>query len=279
MRMGKVLLALVALALPGVAVADGIASLEVDGNQATAEIALPGGLGADLTFTFENVVGLSAASLGLSAEVVNPMTPTTGGLAGRLPGSLVSLPGAFPVLVRVQPEENSPLSFSGVYQLSLHTHNLQFAAGCPLRIFHASAGGPFTDVTSSIGTGSYRGGATGGSFSEFLIVADARPLTGVIAGKFAALESLLAGNASAISPEALSQLDALADGARAAYDQNRLADAIEQLELFTDLVKSASGGAIPDVWRPTGDVTNVAGLLRTAAATLRFSINLQRSPV
>jgi hypothetical protein len=274
--MGKVLLALVALAVPGAAVADGIASLEVDGNQATAEIALPGGLGADLTLTFDNAVGLSAASLGLSAEVVDPLA---GGLAGRLPGSLVSLPGAFPVLVRVQPEENSPLSFSGVYQLSLHTHNLQFAAGCPLRIFHASAGGPFTDVTSTIGTGSYRGGATGGSFSEFLIVADARPLTGVIADKFAALESLLAGSASAISPEALSQLDALADGARAAYDQNRLADAIEQLELFADLVKSASGGAIPDVWRPTGDVTNVAGLLRAAAATLRFSINLQHSPV
>jgi hypothetical protein len=196
-----------------------------------------------------------------------------------LPGSLVSLPGAFPVLVRVQPEENSPLSFSGVYQLSLHTHNLQFAAGCPLRIFHAAAGGPFADVTTTIGTGSYRGGATGGSFSEFLIVADARPISGVIAGKFADLESLLVASGSAISPEVLSQLDTLADAARASYDQNQLAAAIEKLELFADLVESTSGAAIPDVWRPTGDVTNVAGLLRTAAATLRFSINLMRSPV
>jgi hypothetical protein len=275
--MGKVLLALVALAVPGAAVADGIASLEVDGNQATAEIALPGGLGADLTLTFENAVGLSAASLGLSAEAVNPLDAA---LLARLPGgSLVSLPAAFPVLVRVQPEENSPLSFSGVYQLSLHTHNLQFVAGCPLRIFHASAGGPFADVTSSIGTGSYRGGATGGSFSEFLILSDTRPLVTVIAGKFAALDGLLTAHGSAITPEVLSQLDALADAAQAAYDQNQLADAIEQLELFADLVKSASGAAISDVWRPTGDVTNVAGLLRAATATLRFSINLQHSPV
>ncbi len=277
MRLGTVLLTLVAMTLPGGARADGIVGLEIDGNRVTAQIALPGGLGADLNLTFENAVGITAESLGLSAEVVSPMDQ---GLLERLPGgALVSVPSAFPVLVRVAPGESSPLSFSGVYQLDLHTHNLRFVAGCPLRIFHATGGGAFSDATSSIGTGSYRGGATGGSFSEFLIVADTRPIDTVITGKFAALDTLLAAHGSAIAPEVLSQLDALADAARGAYQQNQLGAAVEHLEQFGDLVKSASGAAIPDVWRGTGDVTNVAGLLRSAALTLRFSINLKRSPV
>ena len=278
MRKGTVLLALVSLALPAAAGAqEGIASLQIDGDQVSAAIALPGGLGADLTLAFDNVVGLSASSLGLSATVVNPLDA---GLRARLPGgALVSLPAGFPVLVSVTPGESSPLSFSGVYELALHTHNLSFTAGCPLRIFHAAAGGPFADATSAIGTGSYRGGATGGSFSEFLIVADTRPIDTVIAAKFAALDNLLAAHGAAIAGETLAELDALADAARAAYNQNQLAAAVAHVEAFAGLVESASGEAIPDVWRPTGDVTNVAGLLRSAASTLRFSLNLKRSPV
>src|SRR6267378_5653233 len=47
----------------------------------------------------------------------------------------------------------------------------------------ASAGGPFRDVTRFVGIGSSRAQASAGGFSEFLIVADARPIDTVIASK------------------------------------------------------------------------------------------------
>ena len=43
---------------------------------------------------------------------------------------------------------------------------------------------------------------------------------------------------------------------------------------FADTVKAASGTAIPNVWRSSGDLVNVGGDLRAAAGTLRFSLNL-----
>ena len=38
-------------------------------------------------------------------------------------------------------------------------------------------------------------------------------------------------------------------------------------------MKLSSGSAIPDLWRSARDSVNVAGLLRGAAETLRFSLN------
>src|SRR5712692_1092493 len=75
--------------------------LTVSGNQAQADIDLAGGIEVDLTITFENVVGLTPSSLSVLATVVNPLDPA---LLARLPGFFqVSVPGAFPVLLQIDP--------------------------------------------------------------------------------------------------------------------------------------------------------------------------------
>ena len=46
------------------------------------------------------------------------------------------------------------------------------------------------------------------------------------------------------------------------------------MRAFSRYVKDHSGEEIPDVWRANcSPVVNVAGLLRSAADTLRFSLN------
>ncbi len=254
-------------ALPA-AHAQGLADVRVEGNQVLATIALPGGLGADLTLTFEEVVGLQPAALGLSAVVADPLV-----LAGRLPSG-VGLPSAYPVLLRVEPPATSALSFSGVYKVELHTHNLEFQADSPLRLFTAPAGGSFHDMTETMGMGSYRVAGSKGSFSDFLIVADVRPPAQVVEAKFARLGNLLDQHGDLVAEDLLAELEGLVAEAEAAWRAGSAREAAAAIDAFAAMVRAQSGSGIPDVWRPTGDLTNLAGLLRSTAATLRFSLNL-----
>ena len=248
----------------------GALDLTVSGNEVSGTIDLAGGLGADLDLRFEQVVGLTVANLGAAVQSIDPLDLS---LAGRLPSG-VAIPAAFPVRLVVEPPASGGLSFSGVYTLALHTHNLEFTAGCPLRLFKASGGGTFEDITDSIGMGSYRAGATGGGFSEFLIVADTRPIASVVAAKFDAVEDLLATHGGVISAAVVDDLADLILGARAYYQAGEVVQAAQTVDAFVALVKAQSGTAIPDVWRASRDLVDVAGLLRAAGATLRFSLNL-----
>jgi len=82
------LLVLSASSLPGLAQTALVPT--ISGNELTARIELPGGLAADLTVTFESVVGLNANALALSASSVNPKDLS---FLGRLPSG-VSIPAA-----------------------------------------------------------------------------------------------------------------------------------------------------------------------------------------
>jgi Family of unknown function (DUF6689) len=259
------------LALAAAVSAQGISNLVISGNQATANLDLPG-VSADLALSFEQVVGLSAANLGLSAQLVDPRDP---GLIARLPpGGLTSVPGAFPVLVRVQPPPSGSLSFSGVYSFGIHTSNLEFVAGTPLRLFSAEDGAAFADISDAMGSGSYRVRGTKGTFSEFLIVADGRPQASVVKQKFDAVEGLLSTYSGAIPRPLRVDLEQRIQAARSAYQAGDVAGAINDVDGFSATVLSNSGTAIPNVWRASGDLVDVAGLLRAAAATLRFSLSL-----
>lgn len=264
-------LILLLLAAPLPAVAQGIVDVVIDGNEARAGISLPGGIGADLTIGFEQVVGLTPENVGLSATLVNLTDPD---LLARLLGQ-GSIPALFPVLLRIEPPAEGGLSFSGITSISIHTHNLLFVPNTPLRIFAAPLGGPFEDITESMGMGSYRARGCKGSFSEFLILADLRPLRTAIAEKLDRLDDVLDENAARIDPAVLAQLTSLAAEIRAAHAAGKTRLAIEKTESFLNLVKSNSGTAIPNVWRSSRDIVNVAGLLRSAGLTLRFSLNLK----
>jgi hypothetical protein len=269
---GGKLLALVAAGVVGAApaqAANGVYDVSIDGNVASADIAL-GSVSATLTVRFENVVGLSAANLGLTAKLVDPLAP---GFVGRLPSG-VSLPAAFPLVVKIAPPASGGLSFSGVVAVELYTHDLQYTVGSPLRMFSSPDGGSFTDVTTIVSSGSIRTGSSKPDFSEFIIAADVRPLSTVIQSKYAKLAALLDQHAGVMGSELFNELSGLYSASQNAHAGGNLAAAIEYLEAFADKVAAASGNPLPDVWRSSRDVTNVAGSLRSAAATLRYSLTL-----
>lgn len=267
------LLAILLLVAAVPAAASGVVGAKVEGNAVEAKIRLPGGVGADLTVAFEEVVGLSPESLGLSARLLDNADLLA--LASRLPSSLVSVPSGFPVLLTIEPPETGGLSFAGVATVELYTHALTFLPGCPFRLYAAPLGGSFHDITQSNSGGSYRVRGTKGEFSEFLIVADLRAAGDVVGEKFTRAEQKLASHAAAIPPTVYSDLVAILDAAETAYDSGDTVGAIAAVETFADTVESHSGSDVPDVWRSARDLTNAAGDLRAAAGTLRFSLLLQ----
>ncbi|MEA2558771.1 MAG: hypothetical protein QOH06_275 [Acidobacteriota bacterium] len=267
-------LALLMLLLPLSASAEGlsegIVGVVVDGNELRAEISLPGGIGADLTLAFEQVVGLTQANVGLNASLVSPLDTT---LLARL--TQAAVPAAFPLLIRIEPPADGGLSFSGPVTISLHTHNLPYLPGTLLRIYGATLGEPFEDITEYVGSGSYRCRGKKGSFSEFLILVDLRPLSLTIREKLERLDVTLEENEAIIDPAVYSQLTALASQIRAAYEGGNKSLAITRTNQFLAVVTNNSGSAIPNVWRSSRDLVNAAGLLRAAGETLRFSLGLK----
>ncbi len=270
MRKSRVLVPLLVLfaALP--VAAQTTLTPHISGNTATASVQL-GSVDLDLTITFEQVLGLNANSISLTAGLVNP---TDSSIVSRFPDpASISIPGAFPVLVHIDPVAGSGLSFSGVYKVAFHTHALMLTTNSPFRLFKAHGGGPFKDITTSLDAGSIRPGGTDGCASEFLVVADLRPTDRVIAGKFGALQDLLTSNASVISSSVYSDLQQRFAQARSFYNQGAIPAAITAIAGFSDQVKQQSGANIPDVWQAdNANLVNVAGILRGAADTLKFSL-------
>lgn len=248
-------------------------NLVVTGDEASADLVLPGGIAAELTLRFESAVGLNAGALGLSVEVANPLS---GELQTLLPGSgAVSLKSAFPMLLIVAAPAEGGLAFEGVVELELYTRNLGYTPGTTLRLFSSSGGEAFRDISEAVAGGSYRVRGSSGQFSKFLIVADERPLGDIVEAKFARLNSLLSAHSGAIDPAVASSLNLLASTAYTSWQGNDPGAAIAQLRQLGDAVETAAAaGLLPNVWQSTRDVDNVAGYLRATARTLAFSLGL-----
>lgn len=135
-------------------------------------------LGQLLNVSLENTV-LNLQLLGLVELEIDPL------LLQRLPAG-VQLPpqGAFPMLISIEPPAGENPSFDNTVDLELHTHNLEYTPGTRLRLFAASHGGNFRDITNYVGEGSYRCRGSRGKFSEFLVALDTRDTQTVIADKF-----------------------------------------------------------------------------------------------
>src|SRR5690606_23398089 len=176
-------------------------SIETAGNSATIAVDIGSGGEALSTFSalleptdgrfaptstevkldFDDVRGLSAANLGVSAERVGAASPA---LLSRMPDpQLVRLPHALPMLVTIQPSDRSGFAFNRTVEVEIHTHDLTYTPGSSYRLFKASPGEGFRDITSDIGPGSVRARGTTGGFSQFLIVEDLRDTRTVIAEK------------------------------------------------------------------------------------------------
>jgi len=250
-------------------------TLTVSGNEAFGSFDI-GGIGADIKIRFENVVGLVPAAFDVTATLVNPVDPA---LLARLPiGGLVGVPIGFPVVIRISPSADSGLSFEGMYEVSFHTHNLHLDVNVPFSLFKSPDGGAFKDITKSEGRGSYRDDGGGGDFSDFLIVVDLQPIDAVIAAKFDDLQSTISNNAGSMPPDVVATLQADLANARTLYQSGAIRDAIDAMRVFSRYVKANSGEQIPDVWRANcSPLVNVAGLLRSGAETLRFSLDRKLS--
>ncbi len=248
-------------------------SREVEDETYSTKIQLPGGLEADLTVSFEDPSGLTTESLGVSAQLVDPLDPA---LLRRLgdPG-LVNIPSGFPVMITIDPPTDGGLNFEGLTQVELYTKNLHYTAGSPLRLFSAKKGGAFHDITDLIAGGSYRTRGSKGTYSDFLIIADLRSLSSVITTKFTRLDDALLAHAAVLGPSLYGQLTNQLNAARANWQSGDYDDAISDIEDFDEAVSDAAdAGQLPDEWRATRDVQNVAGELRAGARTLRFSLTL-----
>lgn len=251
--------------------ADGVVDVDVFNNELRAEIEFVNGIAADVTITFEQATGLNSSSIGLDAELIDPLDSA---LLARLPNTLVSPTSAFPLLLRIEPPADGGLSFLGTTSVSIHTHNLGYSVGSPFRLVVSEDGGDFEDITDQAGSGSYRVRGSQGEFCEFMIVADLRAIDDVINGKFDRLDSILATNQGDISQTMYNSLSSTITAARAAYNADDTVGAIDQLDDFITEVRINSGGAIPNLWRARDDLTNLDGQLRAAASTLRYSLTL-----
>lgn len=244
--------------------------VDVAGNTAHARIGLASHPLAELIVNFDDASSLSAASLGISAELVSATDPA---LLARLPDpSLISIPSAFPVLITVEPPLLGGLSFRRVVTVEIHTHLLEYSAGTPFRVFKAPLGGDFRDITREVLPGSVRARSSTGAWSQFLILADLRPSETVIAEKLAWLREQTA----TVPAEDRVSLEAQLDAIEAGVADGRFADAIGQIDAFSAHVSAKAGVSIPEEWSATRDRHNAAGELLSGAATLKFSVGFLR---
>lgn len=244
--------------------------VSVSGNTATARISLPGNIGADLTLAFDSTQNLSPANIGISAQLVEV---NASGLVSRLPDALLcSVPSAFPMLITIEP--SGAFSFTNSYSVNIHTSNLVYASGTPLRIFKAPVGGNFVDITEDVNPGSVNTRGREGGFSQFLVVADLRPNSSVAVSKFNALSTRISN--SAMPSSLRTQLSGTLAAALTAFNANDYATAILRMNDFRAQVHAQAGSGLANVWRATRDLDNAEGVLDGMAATLTFTLTRLR---
>ncbi|WP_250463513.1 DUF6689 family protein [Microbulbifer litoralis] len=248
----------------------GLIELEIDGNQVLAILSLPGDIETDLLISFDRVLGLTEQNIGLSAREFDPVDPD---LLQRLPPGAHVVPQAdFPMMVQIEPVGG--LAFSDTVELELHTHNLEYQPGTNLRLFAASGGEDFRDITTYVGSGSYRCRGRRGKFSEFLVVEDTRDTDVVIAGKFDFLQDKLHEFRGQMPSWIYWSLYLKVAHAKGAWAFDNDAGAVWKLKSAIATVEGYGGYWIPNTWRSSRDIDNVAGELSAAAQTLIFSLEL-----
>lgn len=241
-----------------------------DGNHAEVRIGndlLPL---AEVSLDFQDATGLTPASLGATASLVDL---SDSGLLGRLPDlGLTQLTSTLNVLLTIEPPANGGLSFRGTGRLEIHTHLLPYSVGSSLRVFKAPLLGPFRDVTDEIAQGSVRARTTYGGFSQFLILVDLRPTSTVIDEKVGWLRNRVDALPAGEQPA----LNALLDQCSTSLGNADYAGALAAIDAFRSRVIERAGTFIPNEWRAAGGVDNQAGQLIAGANTLSFSVSYLR---
>ncbi|MEC8451167.1 MAG: DUF6689 family protein, partial [Pseudomonadota bacterium] len=204
-----------------------------------------------------------------TAELLDPTDLT---ITDRLPSALTSAVSGFPVLVSISPKADAGFGFEGLATVELYTKAIHYTPTIPWRLFTSHDGGEFEDITVLMSSGSIRARGSTGQFSDFIILLDNRPSASVIDDKVASLSSIVNGNRDKISALLETAIDSGINDAQSALAVNDDDAALVAVDSLISLVENASGNEIADVWRSSGDVVNVKGLLLTQLQTLRFSL-------
>ena len=241
-------------------------SVNTSGNTANVVIGLPGRALAEVSLEFENVSGLNASSIGVSAERISISDPA---LLARLPGISLLQPSALlPLLITIEPPSQGGLSFRDTGRIEVHTHALAYTVGSSFRLLTAPLGGAFRDITDEIAQGSVRARGTYGGFSQFLIVTDLRATDDVIDVKIDALRARIASLPIGERPV----FAALLDEIESSVADGDFGPALAAIDAFRSRAVSRGGQQLANVWRASRDADNQAGELVAGAATLRFSV-------
>jgi len=244
-----------------------VVNVAVSGNVASVQVGDPTQPIADVTLSFDDASGLTAANLGVSAELIKPGSPD---LLARLPAG-TGVASGLPLQINIEPPAGG-LSFRRRVHVEVHTHALSYTAGSPFRLFKAPSGGAFRDITNEVAPGSVRTRGTTGGFSQFLVLADLRPSSAVIAEKFSTLRAQVE-----LLP-LLERTPLLAHllSAESALAQSQFADTIVALDAFRARVAARAGTDIPQEWVSGGAQQNHAGELLAGVSTLQFSVGVLR---
>ena len=241
-------------------------SVNTSGNTANVVIGLPGQTLAEVSLAFEDVSGLNASSIGVSAERISISDPA---LLARLPDLNLLQPSALlPVLITIEPPSQGGLSFRDTGRIEVHTHALAYTVGSSFRLLKAPLGGAFRDITDEIAQGSVRARGTYGGFSQFLIVTDLRATDDVIDVKIDALRARIASLPIGERPV----FTALLDEVESSVADGDFSAALAAIDAFRSRADSRGGQQLANEWRATRDADNQAGELVAGAATLRFSV-------
>jgi hypothetical protein len=241
--------------------------MTVVGNTASGSIDLAG-INATITLRFDDVSGLSSASLGVTAKLVDPLDP---GLLARLsdPASL-AVPASFPLMITVEPPPLGGLSLRNTVNVEIYTTLLAYSSHSALRLFKAQLGGTFEDITTAIEPGSVRARGATPEFSEFLILIDMRDRDAIAEDKLSALEARVAGQVhDATAMLTLSSQLALV---RDVLEDQDYGQAVAEIDTFVSLAAGYAGGTIPNQWRALRDLQNVGGALVAEARSLRHAL-------
>lgn len=239
--------------------------VSVSGNVATAIVGNAQAPLAEVFVTFDQPQNLSAASLGLSASLFDPLDAT---LLARLPDAQLNVPqSGLPLLLTIEPPVAGGLRFRTA-RVEVHTHALAYSIGSSLRLFKAPLGGSFFDITDEIAPGSVRARGTTNGFSQFLVLADLRESGDVVAAKVDALYQRMASLPLNEQQPFVARLNHL----QASLAADDYAAAIADADWISARALARAGTALTDAWVAGGGADNQAGGLIAGAATLKFSI-------
>lgn len=249
--------------------------VEVDGKTAVATQTV-GGMGergykVEFTLKFDNPQNLTQDCLGVSAQAVAGVEFDA--IQNRLPAG-ISFDPAYPVVVTVSPRTDCSFSFNNAVDIEMHTRNLVYAPQGPYRLYKATIGGSFRDITSAVLKGSVRARGRSGGFSQFVIAKDELQPVGVQIQD--GLAQLQVGVDAAVTAQRMNEasgapLKAASSNAQRAFDQGDFKEAQQALEEFEYALGIQAGVGVPNEWRPgQSETENTVGDLVARSAHLRF---------